>query len=99
MSWFEDMGYDAYDDEDFFQLLSFEYEVGYWETKDGKRIPIRKMELSHIQNCIAWLKRTKEKTVEQYGEHDDSILEIEAKIEEFEEEIEKRHDFKNKEAF
>lgn len=96
MSWADDEGY--YWDEDmeaqFNQLPHFEYEVGYWETGDGNRVAISKMEVSHIKNCMAWLERAKEKATDQ-----DDLLEIDAKLEEFQEELERRSTFNNKELF
>jgi len=88
MSWAEDNGYDMYDGDEIDQSPHFEYESGYWETKDGRRIPIRKMDTYHMLNCIKWL----EKILAEYRdqiEHD-SILEIEAKIEEFQDELQHR---------
>jgi hypothetical protein len=38
----------------------------YWITKDGKRLPIKKMETSHIRNCIKYL----EKNPIEYGSYD-----------------------------
>lgn len=37
-----------------------EAEYGVWTTKDGKQIPIEEMTTSHIQNTIAFIKRTDE---------------------------------------
>lgn len=93
MSWADDEGY--YFDEDMLdQSPHFEYEVGYWETGDANRIKISEMEVSHIKNCMAWLERAKEKTHDQ-----DNLLEIDAKLEEFQEELERRSTFNNKELF
>lgn len=75
---------------------------GYWRKKDGELISIKKMEESHIRNCIAMLKR------EMPGEeHDDWLATghwsapvtvffpgrrtYRNKINEFEYEIKRRH--------
>ena len=97
MSWAEDEGYDAYDPTDFDDPV-FEYETGIWTTAEGKRIKVKNMEVSHIKNVVAWLKRTREKVVEETGNEND-LLEIDAKIEEFDEELERRSTFNNKELF
>lgn len=95
MSWAEDNGYDAFDEDDLRRMQpNFEYETGIWETADGKRLKISEMEVSHIKNCIAYLNRAKESTNDP-----DNLLEIGAKLEEFEEELEKRSHFNNKELF
>lgn len=35
-----------------------EAEYGVWTTKDGEQIPVEEMTTSHIQNTIAFIKRT-----------------------------------------
>lgn len=52
---------------------------GYWETKDGRHLKIKKMETNHIENCIKMLERTKEK--DEYTDF---------KLNEFKEELDKR---------
>lgn len=37
--------------------MGYTYKKGYWETKDHKRIKIKDMETSHIENTIKLLKR------------------------------------------
>lgn len=97
MSWAEDEGYDAYDPTDFDDPV-FEYETGIWTTAEGKRLRIKDMEVSHLKNVIAWLQRTKKKVEEETGNPND-LLEIGAKLEELEEELENRSHFNNKELF
>ena len=35
----------------------YTYEIGYWETKDHKKMKIQDMETSHIKNTIRYLKK------------------------------------------
>jgi len=58
MSYAEDMGYDAYDCEDFYNSSNFISEDSTtWETKDGEIINIVDMENSHLVNTIKLLQR------------------------------------------
>ncbi len=51
MSWAEDMGYDAYDAEDF---LENQWKSGYHTTQDGTRILLSGMTLQHLINSIRY---------------------------------------------
>lgn len=46
----------------------------YWETKDGKRIPITKLDDGHLDNIIALLERAAKAQKEQAQDHADSIF-------------------------
>ena len=98
MSWAEDEGIDGYWGDDFDQSPQFEYETGIWATAEGKRLKISEMEVSHLKNVIAWLKRAKDKVMEETGDEND-LLEINAKLEELEGELTSRSHFNNKELF
>lgn len=54
------------DEQDFWNLLYDEQEPekndSIWTTKDGREIPIRNMETSHIKNTMKYL-------IKEYGEH------------------------------
>lgn len=45
-----------------------------WKTKDGKRIPITKLDDGHIDNIIALLGRAAKAQKEQAQDHADSIF-------------------------
>lgn len=58
MSWAEDMGYDAYDIDDFRSLKELELIFDpqalrlYWTTKAGDKIFIEDMTAKHIENIM-----------------------------------------------
>ena len=37
--------------------MDYPYKQGYWETKDHRKIKIKDMETSHIENTIKYLKK------------------------------------------
>lgn len=37
--------------------MNYPYKEGWWETKDHKKLRIKDMETSHIENTIKYLKR------------------------------------------
>lgn len=62
-----------------------DYDLGYWTTKDGKRLDIREMETSHIKNTINMMKRNiknmDKEEKEYYQEYFDSkISELEKEL-------------------
>ena len=80
--------------------MNYPYKQGYWETKDHKKIKISDMETSHIENVIKYLKKNTNFYDEVGGDYwnidswwyeDNSHL-VDKKIEELENELEKRRE-------
>ena len=82
--------------------MNYPYEQGYWETKDHKKLRIKDIETSHIENIIKYLKRNPDFydegggdawDVDSYWYEDNSEL-VDKKIEELQSELDKRKDVK-----
>ena len=78
--------------------MNYPYKKGWWETKDHKKIKIKDMETSHIENTIKYLKKNTNFYDEGGGDYwdidswwyeDNSHL-VDKKIEELEYELNKR---------
>ena len=73
-------------DDEFFRFSSEDMELGLdpcygmWTTKEGKQIPIRDMKYSHIQNCIALLKKHEPQNFESWVDR----FEIELRLQKLE---------------
>ena len=76
MSYAEDMGIDAYDEDTM-------YNRGYWVSKYGKRMKINEMAIGYIRNCVKYLE-----TALKAGNCDEEYVKY--KIEEFNSEINRR---------
>ena len=53
--------------------MGYVYKKGWWETKDHKKMKIKDMEKSHIENTIKFLKRNPTFYDEEYGFWDGDI--------------------------
>ena len=78
--------------------MGYPYKQGYWETKDHRKIKIKDMETSHIENTIKYLKKNKDfydegggytRDIDSWWYEDNSHL-VDKKIEELEYELNKR---------
>ena len=47
--------------------MGYTYKKGWWETKDHKKMKIKDMETSHIENTIKFLKRNPTFYDKEYG--------------------------------
>lgn len=47
--------------------MIYAYKKGWWETKNHKKIKIKDMEISHIENTIKFLKKHPNFYDEEYG--------------------------------
>lgn len=79
-------------------MSCYEYEKGYWETKDHRKLKIEDMETYHIENTIKYLKRHTDfydeaggiaNDIDTYYYEDNSYL-VDIKIEELENELRRR---------
>lgn len=70
MAWAEEQDWFGLEDLVLEQLEEDEYNLKHkiWVTQDHKEIPIKKMETSHIKNCIKKIERSKFKWRPEYYE-------------------------------
>jgi len=78
--------------------MNYPYKEGWWETKDHKKLKIKNMETSHIENTIKYLKKNtsfydecggNSWDIDSWWYEDNSHL-VDKKIEELEYELNKR---------
>ena len=78
--------------------MEYAYKKGWWETKDHKKIKIKDMETSHIENTIKYLKKNTNFYDEIVGDnwfgydYEDNSHLVDKKIEELENELERRNE-------
>ena len=65
--------------------LELSYDEGHWTTKNGKRLSIREMETSHIENTIKLLKRSIKTMDSDFKDYYEDYFNF--KIDELEEEL------------
>lgn len=80
MSYAEDMGIDAYDEDSI-------YNRGYWTNVYGKQFKIKEMDTPYIKNCINFLKR-------QINDYDEDMVDyVKYKLDEFQTELIRRNEY------
>ena len=80
----------------------YDYEYGWWETKDNKKIKIEDMNINHIKNTINYLKRHPDFYDRYYGsiydpcDYEDNSDLVDKKIKELQYELDKRENIRLK---